>query len=132
MNRKKLKKIIFVAGGVFIIIFIIMLLFDKSMQIGYVGNEGKNKMNGKFQYLDGTKEKKIKCKEGQTVTISYKLAAKKGKLELKVVDKKGSVVEKREDEEGKISFNVKNTQKYKLLIQAEKAKGNFDLRWKIE
>lgn len=132
MDKKK--KLLLVGGIVFIGIMLIfgLVMFsvlEPSVKIGYAGSNVGNKMSGSFKYFDGTESKTVKFNQGDIVTIKYSLEIEEGSLSLIVFDEKGNEVVKKSDNEGEVSFEVSETQKYKISIVAVKAKGKFNVKW---
>lgn len=74
---------------------------------------------------------KVKFNEGDVVTIKYAIGLEEGSLSLVVFDEKGDEIIKRSDNEGEVSFEVTETQKYKISLVAAKAKGNFSVKWDV-
>lgn len=104
---------------------------EPSVKVGYVGSNAGNTINASFKYFDGVESRKVKFNEGDVVTIKYAIGLEEGSLSLVVFDEKGDEIIKRSDNEGEVSFEVTETQKYKISLVAAKAKGNFSVKWDV-
>ncbi|ASW42359.1 hypothetical protein [Clostridium isatidis] len=129
MSKKRI--ILFIILIVGILYFIITGIFsDFDTKIGYVENNFGNTMEASFKHFDGKKDKKIKFNEGEVVNFEYSLQAKDGSLEFQIKDEDGKIVESRKsNDEGNIELKVDKTQKYKIIILAEKAQGSYSIEW---
>ncbi|GAE87036.1 hypothetical protein [Acetivibrio straminisolvens] len=131
-KRKKLilGGVLFI-GVILIAGFTLLSVLKPSVKVGYVGNSVGNTINASFKYFDGVESRKVKFNEGDIVTIKYAIGLEEGSLSLVVFDEKGNEIINRSDSEGEVSFQVSETQKYKISLVAAKAKGDFSVKWGI-
>jgi hypothetical protein len=59
---------------------------------GYGGSSGGKKINGYYQFFDGTKIKNIVAKEGKTTVINFTSEVQEGELTISVLDSSNDLV----------------------------------------
>ncbi|WP_163192353.1 hypothetical protein [Clostridium thermarum] len=101
--------------------------------MGWSGNKYPGKFNASFQYFNGSKASKFSVKEGETLQVNYKSSVEEGDLTIKLYNSEKEVISELEvNSEGSKELKVSKDDKYKLVVAGKKAKGNFDINWKVE
>lgn len=130
MSKVSKRTVIDVIGAFVLIAFIIALVLgQKNVKVGFVGNRVGNHMEAKFKYFDGKETDIEKFKEGSTVSFNYTINISEGNLKLEIVDDEDNVIAKSKDKAGEVSFKVDKTQNYKINLIADKSKGNYSITW---
>lgn len=130
MSKVSKRVVIDVIGAFVLIAFIIALVLgQKNVKVGFVGNRVDNHMEAKFKYFDGKETDIEKFKEGSTVSFNYTINISEGNLKLEIVDDEDNVIAKSKDKAGEVSFKVDKTQNYKINLIADKSKGNYSITW---
>ena len=138
MTMDKKKKSLFLACGVLGVVIIVLCIMlgvkdSANIRVGFTENNIGNGLSASFRYFNGTRNKKVKLKEGKNVAIKYSLKEDSGNLSMTVSDEIGNLIESREGtDEGEITFKVEKTQKYIICIHAKKAKGKYKFSWSEE
>ncbi|MBU3227783.1 hypothetical protein [Clostridium algidicarnis] len=129
MNKKKIT-IISSIVVVFVVLLFVLIATSSNIKFGFAENNYKNVLKASFKYFNGEKDKKIEFNQGEVINFEYSLQEEDGSLELQIRDEEGKIVEsKKGSGEGNIELKVDKTQKYKISILAEKAKGKYSLEW---
>ena len=113
---------------------LISLLFVScsSIEIGYVGSNIGNGINGSYKYFNGTKTKIIEAHAGDTIVVDYSSEVKNGELSMTILDSSGNLVANLEtNTSGTKTLNPNTDENYKLVIQGTKTEGSFDVSWEI-
>lgn len=98
-----------------------IMSFDKSTS---------SRMKASFLYFSGRKQKEINLKQDEELTISFNSEITEGKLSIQLLDSTGNIIKEfanTVDQTEKIKAS--KAEKYKILIQGEKAKGNYEVKW---
>lgn len=130
IKQGKNRIIIDVLGVVILSTFIVSLILgQKNVKRGFIGNNIGNHMEAKFNYFDGKEINIEKFKEGSNVSIDYKINIVEGNLKVEVTDESGNLIAESKDKTGKVEFKVDKTQNYKINLVADKSKGNYSITW---
>jgi hypothetical protein len=101
-----------------------------SFEIMSFSNNSSSRMKASFVYFSGRKQKEINLKQDEELTISFNSEITEGKLSIQLLDSTGNVVKEfanTVDQTEKIKAS--KAEKYKILVQGEKAKGNYEVKW---
>ncbi len=99
---------------------------------GYRGSSVGKKIDGYYQFFDGTKIKTIRAKEGKTIIINFTSAVQEGELIISILDSSNDLVANLEtNTTGIKEINSDKNQKYRLVIKGTQTKGSFNVNWKI-
>jgi archaellum biogenesis ATPase FlaH len=100
---------------------------------GYRGSSVGKKIDGYYQFFDGTKIKTIRAKEGKTIIINFTSAVQEGELIISILDSSNDLVANLEtNTTGIKEINSDKNQKYRLVIKGTQTKGSFNVNWKID
>ncbi len=102
------------------------------MQIGFAGNTSIGKMYGKFYYMNGSKSQDVTFEAGDKVKVSYTVDIKEGDINFVITDQENNVVLNEGEGTGEFVFTVNSSQKYTFEVNVIKAKGKYDISWKVE
>ena len=86
-------------------------------------------MSGNYNSFSGYYFKKVKIKDGETLTVTFSVITEKGTLIAKVIDSDGKTIKTLNTGE---TVNINQPGQFKLQVEGEKHKGSFTLSWKIE
>jgi len=117
----------------FVILFIFISLIGCTSSISYYSYDlpGHNKMG--FSYLNGTQSEAIKAKKGQTIVLNYETKVTKGDLSINMYDPdKKDVAQIETNSIGTKEILAKKDGIYHMKIYAKKARGNYNLKWKVK
>ena len=99
----------------------------------YRGSSVGKKIDGYYQFFDGTKIKTIRAKEGKTIIINFTSAVQEGELIISILDSSNDLVANLEtNTTGIKEINSDKNQKYRLVIKGTQTKGSFNVNWKID
>lgn len=115
-----------------ITLFSLLLISCTDIEVGYVGSNTGNQINGTYKYFDGVKSKVINAEAGNTIDISYSSEVNKGELSLKVLDSSHKTIAELEpNTTGTKEIKVSQDEKYELIIKGSGTEGNFKVEWEI-
>ena len=99
----------------------------------YRGSSVGKKIDGYYQFFDGTKIKTIRAKEGKTIIINFTSSVQEGELIISILDSSNDLVANLEtNTTGIKEINSDKNQKYRLVIKGTQTKGSFNVNWKID
>ena len=110
-----------------------LLITGCSLRIGYKSSSSSSKMNASFFFLSETRKKSLSLRDGDTLIIDYEIRLEQGLLRAKVEDPLGHELMTLEpNTQGVREITIQEDGVYKIVIQAEKAKGSYKIQWRVE
>ncbi len=125
-----IKKCICLSVVVFVALFGLTACSNGSTKVGWVGSNYPGHFSASFNSFTGTDSSTIRLNEGDILTISYESEIKDGFFEISIIDPDGEKVTGINiNEQGKEEVVAHKSGRYKLVLDAEKAKGHFQFEW---
>lgn len=134
MNSKKKILLLFTAFCIILSLAISYIIVKSpnggSIELLSFGNGSSSQMNASFVYFSGRKQKEINLNQGEELTISFNSKITEGKLTMQLLDSTGNIIKQFENTVGQTEkIKVSKTEKYTVLVNGEKAKGNYEIIW---
>ena len=107
---------------------------SSSIRIGWTESSGLNHKSAQYASFDGVERKTFRAEDGQTITLDYDVAVKKGTLVLAIVGPDGeSLWEEPLRENGSDTVTLTTSQQgvHTIHIEGEDTSGGFDLSWNL-
>lgn len=101
-------------------------------KIGWIATELPGHYKASYISFTGTKTAVFNADKGQTVNVHYQSSNKNGELSIAILDSQGNkLLDIPINTEGSKELKINQKGKYKIIIQAKAAKGNYDIQWEI-
>ncbi|MTI47365.1 hypothetical protein [Sporosalibacterium faouarense] len=120
-----------------ILIIIFSMIFAgcssfSGFKIKSYGNSTSNSMKYTYGYLNGEYKVSFYIKKDVTIEVDYDIEVEKGNLVLKLIDSDGNeiwTVKANEDKKGKKQFKFDESGRYKIIVDGNKTKGSFNVKY---
>lgn len=125
------KKFIILCSTMFFIVFTGCSV-QNGIRLNSSFSSSKGHMKASFGTLSGSDMKYVNFSKGENVDFKYKSKIEKGSLSIKLVDSDdNTVLEFEVNKSGTESLEIQKDDKYKVVIEGEKAKGSYDISWTV-
>jgi hypothetical protein len=111
---------------------------DKSrISVGMIGNKMPSRISYHFHLFSGQKNGTVKVKNEQIINIEYEVEINDGSLSIGLQNPSKEIIWESNFTEGHSETNTVEVTadkegKYKIIIKGQKAKGSFNVSWKVK
>lgn len=117
------------------VLMIVILLASCEKKLMFVGSNfsTKNKVEASYKLFTGTEERKVKMKNGQTLTINYQSKVEKGELTIKLYDPDDQLLKDLStNKSGAEELEANKDGIYRFRITGDNTKGSYEITYNIK